>query len=981
MRLISKIFAIILAVVSPEALTADTGGLILQVTDPQGQPLPNTQVRIQAPDVPTGANRKTDAQGKVRLAGLASSRYYQLQIQSQGFSELLVNPVRVIAGKTFELSYSLKSDRLETIEVSGRHLALLDTTSAITGMAITLDMTESLPTERSYQDYLQLVAGTKPSVDGNPASKSGVNYNYPGGRIGVSTDNIYYLDGVNVTDHQTGTFGASINSEIIQEQQVFTGGIPAEYAGGPGLVSRVLTKSGGNDWHGSLNYYWQSDALVSDHKYLSQNGFSTFDTALTLGGPLIDDQLWFFGSYQRKEREESLTDPVTDSWLRQINQHQDLGFLKLSWQPGEEDYWELSWFNDPQSIGGSNDPAVPNNRDRRRETGGDNYRLEYRRQGDNSLMTLRASRHESEDSVLAADNSTRNDVSYLASSAVQPTNADLNKGGLGSDRTNFRNKTEYLAKLEYFLDQGQYGSHVIKAGLLHTENDNKRDWRFTGEGAQYHSIGVSQSGATLNDYLSANWVGGVSLSTQDLTRVIDAIDNSEDVELYHARYDDDNNGQISHEELGNLIFDSSAGNPHGDINLYRHAMVQTAPISLESKGTTVFVQDSWTLDPWTLNLGIRAENWRHFSSSGDKIADFDWELAPRFSLVYDLGDDSKVWGFMGRYYDPLRTNTTNFAGNLTGPVRHEQLYLDDRWLTYRVRGGDRVPNAVFAPNTQTPYTDEWLLGYATQLSEALSLEVTYTDRVTRDIMEDYDLSVYSDGLRGTDFFLPLSYFGFDRQPNANYVIASMPDGRRDYQGVQLDLTRQRIDNWFFNASWTYNRATSNTYSDSEAHFQGDVVWMDPKAPNVAGPQPGNIRHLVKLYGSYRFDNGVEVGAVYHWNSGTVYSKTWSILGRHLPVRVEQPYAFGGVEDTHWIAEGAVGSRRSPSYGTLDFRVKYRHEFDHYQAEFFLDVFNLFNHQAVRREQDLAAGDGVFAFGEAMDWVEPRRLYLGARVSF
>ena len=58
--------------------------------------------------------------------------------------------------------------------------------------------------------------------------------NSTGDNIGGSTDNRYYFEGINVTDPVTGTFGANLNTEIIQEQKVITGGIPAEYIGAPG---------------------------------------------------------------------------------------------------------------------------------------------------------------------------------------------------------------------------------------------------------------------------------------------------------------------------------------------------------------------------------------------------------------------------------------------------------------------------------------------------------------------------------------------------------------------------------------------------------------------------------------------------------------------------------------------------------------------------------------------------------------------------
>ncbi|AAV83171.1 TonB-dependent receptor [Idiomarina loihiensis] len=968
------------------AYAQDTGTLRIQVTDRQGNPVPNATVSVSAPDTLAKRTAETDDEGYVRLGGLQPSRDYQVEIVEEGYSEFESANVRVSSGQTFELNYTLTAEGsdIETIQVTGRAMSTIDTTSSTTGTSVTLDMTESLPTARSFQDYLQLAPSTKPSVGGNPSSKSGVNYSDIGGEYGSSSDNVYYLDGVNVTDNQTGTFGANINSEIIQEQRILTGGIPAEYAGGQGLVTRVITKSGGNEWSGSVNYYFQNDSLVADNENLSQNSFDTFDTAVTLGGPIIEDELWFFGSYQIKDREEDVTDPVTDTKLRTITDEQDLGFFKLTWQPTGNDRFVASWFNDPQEISGSDNPRTLNNRDVAEENGGDNYKVEYSRYWDNLILTLQVSSHEGEASRVAADGSTRNDVAYRTAGGFEPTNADTDKGGYGVNSTNFRNKDQYQATLEYFLDTYDMGSHEIKAGFVYTVNENLQDSRYTGEGAQYTSIGNRNSGSTIGDYLDADdWVGQRDLSADDLSRLISNMASSDDAALYTSRYDTNNDGTISEDELrSGVIFDSTEGNPTGDVNVYRSQEVQTAPIEMETKGKTVFLQDTWTIAQWTVNAGIRAETWEHFSSKGDKIAEFDWEVAPRFSVVYDIDGSSKVWGFVGRYYDPIRTNMTDFAGNLTGPVLHEQIYLEDRWLTYRVRGGEQVQDAFFAPSTKTPYTDEILLGYATNIADNMSIEVTYTDRATRDLLEDYDLGVYANDLEGTDFYLPLSYFGYDENPGSNYVIATLEGGKRDYEGLQVAFTKHRTasDNWFFNASWTYNDAKGNTNSDSNADLQGDFVWLDPRAPGVYADQPGNIEHLVKLFGSYKFDNGFEVGAVYNWNSGTIYSKTRALYGRHAPLS-DEPYEYGGYTDT-WVQEGVIGSQESPAYGTLDLRVKYTYDFgESYKAEFFLDVFNALDDQAARREQDLVAGDGVYEFGEAVDWVKPRQFYLGARLSF
>src|SRR3546814_7139111 len=106
-----------------------------------------------------------------------------------------------------------------------------------------------------------------------------------------------------------------------------------------------------------------------------------------------------------------------------------------------------------------------------------------------------------------------------------------------------------------------------------------------------------------------------------------------------------------------------------------------------------------------------------------------------------MGDGrSKVWGFYGRYYDPIRNDMTDFAGAGAGPVYDEQIFLGDRWLTFRSRGpGD----AIFSPTTKTPYTDELVLGYSTTFGQNMNLSVIYTKRETKDIFEDYDLGLYS----------------------------------------------------------------------------------------------------------------------------------------------------------------------------------------------------------------------------------------------
>ena len=160
-------------------------------------------------------------------------------------------------------------------------------------------------------------------------------------------------------------------------------------------------------------------------------------------------------------------------------------------------------------------------------------------------------------------------------------------------------------------------------------------------------------------------------------------------------------------------------------------------------------------------------------------------------------------------------------------------------------------------------------------------------------------------------------------------------------------------------------------------------YLDPRAPNQFGTQPGLIRHLAKGAASYTFDFGLQLGGTFSWNSGTVASRTFLASGRNLPVRVPAAEAFQYAGYTNrWLAADSVGSLENPAWGKVDLRAQYNLRVtDDANAEFFVDLFNITNNQSSIRNQDLVAGSGGNAFGSEILWVEPRRAFFGARVKF
>ena len=396
----------------------------------------------------------------------------------------------------------------------------------------------------------------------------------------------------------------------------------------------------------------------------------------------------------------------------------------------------------------------------------------------------------------------------------------------------------------------------------------------------------------------------------------------------------------------------------------------------------------------TLNVGMRTERWEHFATTGEDIYTFDWAFAPRLSAAYDLRGDGrqKLTAFYGRYYDPIRNNMTNFAGTLTGSILQEQVFINNQWTTYRTRGGPVQQDAFFSPTTKTPYTDDLAFGYAADLGKNMSFDTTYTNRRTRDILEDYDLGLYAYATDGTtsypgpiddpdSLWLGLDYFGYAQNPGSNFVIATLEGGKRDYQGMDFVFRKRYSNNWQLLSSYTYNWAEGNTNSDSNADFQGDEIYLDPRAPNQFAKQPGLISHIFKVAGSYHFNFGVELGAAYRYNTGTLASLTEANSGRNLPIHGD-PFNFAGITTERWIAADSVGTFQNPNASQFDLRAQYKLRFSRgLGAEVFADIFNVFDKQDSIRDQDLVAGAGGTAFGEPIRYQDPRRFYLGARFTF
>ena len=982
-----------------------------------GSMLPGATIEARSDQTLTSRVEATGADGRAQLVALDPATNYVVTVALEGFAPARIEDVRVRAGQNTSLDVELQLEEFADEMLITGESPVVDTRSTTAGQEITLELTEALPTARSYQNYLQLVPGVQDALGTteNPASRSGINYRDVDGAegdVGRSTDNLYYFDGINVTDRTEGTNGANLNTEIIQEQSILTGAIPAEFIGVPGLVSNVVTKSGGNEFSGSVNYYFVDDSLVEDNEHFPEETFSNVDTAATLGGPIWRDKAWFFASFRRLENDRGIVDEQGD-FLRDASQEADQAFGKVTWSITNSDLVTGIYLTDPTERDASFARSTPNNADSTGETGGDRWSLSYNRVWGAAAIEASGTDHFADLNSFPKNRDPAASISFAP--GVGRSSAEERLGGSGTDVLVERSTDSVRGSFEYLFDSG-WGDHAVKVGAVDWSSTLFENPQTVGDPpASYISLnprgtdGSIQLCEITGGCAAGTWsVVDFGASSDEINNFNQNITEAQRQALIGAGWDEDGDGFFSGTELANnMTFSSTAGNPQGMINYTRDLQTQAGVSEKSSESTHYFIQDSWQWNRWSVNAGVRVEDTTFIDDTGADVGTFDTEMAPRVSIAYDIKGDgrSSVGVFYGEYYDSFRDNAIDFAGSLQGRVIEEQVWVEplNDWVNFRFRGGTAVQDAFFAPRIETPVTEEIQLQYKQDLGRNMMFEINLIDRETSGIAEDYGTLYYNvddyialggDPNHPDSLFLGPGFFGFDSlgaiPTNLNFLIGSLPSAAfREWQGAELIFRKRYSDNWQLLASYNYADGEANSNSDSNFDGAGDVPFLDPRAPNRTGDQPGLVAHLFKVHGSYRWNNGIQAGASYRWNSGVVLNRNeGQAFSRSLPDRTTTEFpsnGFSGENDPFtdlWIAPDALGFIDGEAYGVLDLRGSYLWAIgDRFELDVFVDVFNVLDDQATVRVQDLVSGGGGFDFLEGTDFVEPRRYNLGVRLRF
>jgi len=281
------------------------GELSGQVKDETGAALPGVTITVVSRERGFSRTATTDSTGQYRFSELQPGRY-DVTATLSGFATVTTTNNLVENNKRTEIATTMKlSGQQAAVTVTGE-VPIVDKSNTALESRQRAKEFEKMPVGRSYQSLFLNAPGVNLTPGTNPN---------PSVHGALASNNLWLYDGVDVTDPTTGTFGGNLNFEAIQEVTVITSGVSAEYGRAAGGVINVVTKSGTNQFAGSgkvvmTNDNWNAQntttstvcptALTCTHPSLARTLYDHVNPryAVTLGGPVWQDHVWFFGAYE-----------------------------------------------------------------------------------------------------------------------------------------------------------------------------------------------------------------------------------------------------------------------------------------------------------------------------------------------------------------------------------------------------------------------------------------------------------------------------------------------------------------------------------------------------------------------------------------------------------------------------------------------------------------------------------------------------------
>lgn len=829
----------------------------------------------------------TDINGAYRLNDLEPGRY-RVRFELPGFTSREMPDLAVPLGKTLELDATLTIGALdERIEVAAAAPPLVDMRTATVAHDVDAEEMELLPKSRSFQS----LALTAPSVN-TGVIEGGFQVNGASG-----AENAFTIDGVVTSSLYNGRSRQDAAFEYVQEVQIKTTGIPAEYGGAMGGVISAVTKSGGNTWRGDGHYYYDGSALgaappprlvlsPTDDKTVTQvqdakQPDHRTEIGGSLGGPIVRQRLFVFASASPRVIRRQYTYHYGDgAQAGDIAQQQTFmqAFGKVSYA-GRRITGSLSVLTTPTTSTGT----------------------------------------------LPLYNGTRpNGIS----SSLAGNAPNVNRGFDTTETSTTGSLDVTLSPASFLSIRGSYFSDSYKdTGIPNT----------TSISYQTSSVGLSSVPPSLQGPI------GTQNTPRALITAYDRTSRGEFAVEYNRTADAAGTHVIkAGAGVQHSLSDASAAYPGGYVLLYWNRAFSYAGTSgrgaygyyeVDDRGFTgtagadmasLFVQDEWRVrNRLTLDVGVRAETEKIPTYRPDLrqyVLDFGFgdKIAPRLGASLDLTGDgrAKIFGSWGRYYDWTKYELSrNALGSDFWRIYYRSLdTLDvsslslsnmpgrDLWIvpgSFRdqdVPGLDRVD-----PGTKSTYQDSASVGFERQIGAHAVATVHYVHNDLRQVIEDVGTVVNGNSV--LMIINPGQGYGATMATTGLTAPFATPPVTRLYDALELAFVRRLSSNWLGSVSYTYSRlygnysglansdeirtpTTGGSYLTPQAQDRSianpggalrtswnidELMWDAHGNLDVLGRLATDRPHVVKAYGAYTLPFGTQVGVLFYGASGTPIS--------------------------------------------------------------------------------------------------------------
>jgi len=290
-----------------------TGSIEGAVTDPSGGVIANARILVRHLD--TGLMRETvsGSSGLYRVVGLPVGPY-SVVVEAPQLATAVREPIVVSVNQTVRLNVQLRLTALnERVTVAGG-AQLVETATTAPGRVVTGRELVDLPLNgRNFTELGLLQTGVAPLTAGVATAGGSLRQGQAYAVNGMRPEqNLYLLDGAQNINRMDGGYALKIPVDAVAEFRILTHGAPAEFGGTAGATTSIVTRSGTNQFGGSLYEFVRNDAFdarnffSADVEPLKQHQFGT-----TLGGPLRHDRTFFFGYYEGFRNTQGITTSAT----------------------------------------------------------------------------------------------------------------------------------------------------------------------------------------------------------------------------------------------------------------------------------------------------------------------------------------------------------------------------------------------------------------------------------------------------------------------------------------------------------------------------------------------------------------------------------------------------------------------------------------------------------------------------------------------